>query len=238
MDMDAIGVTGKQWIIGLIALLPWAAQGGAYQGLDEIRAAARDFVLSQAQTAEGRLEVEIGALDRRLHLPRCDQALEAFMPPGGRLRGNTTIGVRCAAGKPWKLYVPAKIRLLGRVLVARNHLPRGSRIQADDLRYAEFDLARLNGAYYTDSGKLTGKVLKQSITAGRIIQPRMIDEPKLVQRGEGVTILAVSGGFEIRMKGKALMDGSAGQLIKVKNVKSRRIVEGEVVAPGLVRVRL
>ncbi|MFQ5487188.1 MAG: flagellar basal body P-ring formation chaperone FlgA [Gammaproteobacteria bacterium] len=231
-------MTGRNLIICLLALLPLGAQGKDYQALDSIRQAARSFVLSQAQPAQGRVQVTIGALDRRLHLPHCGQALDAFLPPGGRLQGNTTIGVRCTNGKPWKLYVPARIAVIDRVLIARHHLPKGSRIQDDDLEYSEFDLATLNSGYFTDKRRLMGKVLKQSILAGRVIKPRIIDKPKLVQRGQGVTILAVSGGFEIRMKGKALMDGSAGELIKVKNVKSRRIVEGEVVAPGLIKVRL
>jgi len=231
-------MTRQKLIICLLALLPLSVQGKDYQALDSIREAVRSFVLSQVQPARGRIQVTIGTLDQRLHLPRCGQALHTFLPPGGRLQGNTTIGVSCSDGKPWKLYVPARIELIDRVLIASHHLPRGSRIQSTDLDYGEFDLATLNRGYFTDQQRLIGKVLRQAVMAGRVINPQIISNPKLIQRGEGVTILAVSGGLEIRMKGKALMDGSAGELIKVKNIKSRRIVEGEVVAPGLIKVRL
>lgn len=231
-------MTRQTFIICLLTLLPLGIQGNDDQPLGSIRDAARDFVLSQAQPARGRIQVNIGALDQRLHMPNCHKTLQGFLPPGSRLEGNTTIGIQCLDDKPWKIYVPARIALIDRVLVARHPLSRGSRIQDDDLTYGEFDLTSLNGGYFIDKQRLTGKVLKQPIMAGAVIRPRIVDNPKLVQRGQGVTILAVSGGFEIRMKGKALMDGGVGQLIKVKNVKSRRIVEGEVIAPGLIKVRL
>jgi flagella basal body P-ring formation protein FlgA len=40
------------------------------------------------------------------------------------------------------------------------------------------------------------------------------------------------------MSGKALADGVAGQRVQVRNLSSRRVVEGTVVAPGLIRVSL
>ncbi len=229
----------KRLLIGLLALLPVAAQGSAYQSLASIRQAAENFVLSHAHASgDGSIEVAIGELDRRLRLPLCGQPLQAFLPPGGRLQGNTTIGVSCPDARPWKLYVPTRIRHIDRVIVARYHLPRGTRIQAGDLAYEERDLAVLNRGYFTEQERLVGKVLNQPVAAGKVISPYIIKNPRLVKRGQGVTILAVSGSFEIRMKGKALMDGSAGDYIKVRNIKSQRIVEGEVIGAGLIKVPL
>lgn len=225
-------------LIGFILLLPLSAQGNPYQSLAEIRQTAETFVLSQSHAVRGRIQVTSGELDRRLRLPACQQPLQAFLPPGGRLQGNTAIGISCPDAKPWKLYVPVRIRIIDRVLVARHHLPRGTRIRADDLVHEERDLAVLNAGYFTAKERLTGKILNQTVAAGKVISPYIIKNPKLVRRGQGVTILAISGSFEIRMKGEALMDGAAGEYIRVKNVKSRRIVEGEVIAAGLIKVPL
>ncbi|HHH36415.1 MAG TPA: flagellar basal body P-ring formation protein FlgA [Gammaproteobacteria bacterium] len=221
----------------LLAALSGGALAGDYQPLDEIRRAAEHFVLAQA-TGKGRLEVTVGRLDRRLHLPRCSRPLQAFLPQGSPLAGNTTIGIACPAGKAWKVFVPARIKRIQRVLVASRPLIRGSRLQPGDLEYAERDIAGLQAGYFTNDRELAGKILKQAVMAGKVIAPTMLDAPRLVRRGQDVTIMAVSEGFEIRMKGKAMMDGRAGETIKVENLKSRRIVEGEVVAASVVKVPL
>ena len=39
-----------------------------------------------------------------------------------------------------------------------------------------------------------------------------------------------------RMAGEALQDGAKGEMIRVRNLSSRQELQGEVVAPGLVRV--
>jgi flagella basal body P-ring formation protein FlgA len=40
------------------------------------------------------------------------------------------------------------------------------------------------------------------------------------------------------MPGNALMDGAEGDLIKVRNVRSKRIIQGRVDAAGLVMVSM
>ena len=56
--------------------------------------------------------------------------------------------------------------------------------------------------------------------------------------GQPVTIIAGDGIFEIRAKGLALENGVIGEMIRVKNVDSRKILSGTVAAPGVVEVAL
>ena len=228
-------------LLGLLAS-PAAVLARDFQPLQDIRQAVQAFVESQPPPAGGTLQVTVGRLDPRLRLPHCREPLQAFLPPGGRLRGGTTVGVRCpesgADAKPWTVYVPARIGVRGRVLVTRHPLPRGSRITASDLEYREFDLTTLRRGYFTDQERLVGKILRQALPAGKVVSPEILDRPKLVRRGQEVTILATSGGFEVRMKGQAMMDGASGEIIKVRNLSSRRIVEGEIIAAGTIKVPL
>jgi hypothetical protein len=57
--------------------------------------------LNQAVASSGdlplRMEVEVGALDRRLTLAPCAQ-VEPYLPAGSRLWGKTRVGLRCVQG--------------------------------------------------------------------------------------------------------------------------------------------
>ncbi len=223
------------WSMLLFMTAP-PAMGQAVQSLEAIRDAVKAFLIQQNPQTQGRREISVGKLDARLRLVMCDRKLRVFKPPGSRLLGHTTVGVSCESAKPWKLYVPVNIRIYKQVLAARHYLPRGTVIRAEDLEIIDGDISTLGRGYFSEYQNVAGKVVKQALMAGKVINPYHIDNPKIVRRGESVTILASTDGFEIRMKGKAMMDGTSGDLIKVKNLKSRRIVEGRVVASGLVKV--
>ena len=69
---------------------------------------ARDFLRRQLEGHSGRTEIAVGNLDSRLSLARCDRALQGYLPPGGQLIGNVSVGVRCDGSHPWKMYVSGK----------------------------------------------------------------------------------------------------------------------------------
>jgi len=61
-------------------------------------------------------------------------------------------------------------------------------------------------------------------------------EPKLIKRGEKVIIKVNSPNLEISVAGIALMDGVKNQNIRIKNIKSKQIVQATVVKQGQVVV--
>lgn len=228
------------WLLALAAAFPLATEAaGEWQSLEGIRAEVQAFL--EQQTAEGYTNaptVEVGSVDPRLRLPACTGPLEAFLPRGGRLVGHVTVGVRCAAPKAWTLYVQATVRPMAHVVVAGRALSRGVELGPDDVELQERDLSRLTGGYITDLDSVFGMKLRRSVRAGLPLNESLLQAPLAIRRGERVTILARSGELEVRMEGEATTDGAQGQVIRVRNLSSRREIEAVVVAPGLVEVRM
>lgn len=187
---------------------------------------------------EGRVETRLNKLDPRLRLKACSMPVEAFMPSGGRAIGNTTVGVRCPDEGGWSIYVSGRIDVFGEVLVARQPISRGQAVQPQDLEFAERNLGNLPYGYYSEDGAVEGMIAKRTISATSVITPQMLSAPKLVKRGERVSLIAETGGLKVRMTGQAMSDGIAGQLIRVRADSSKRVVDGTVVEPGVVKVTL
>jgi flagella basal body P-ring formation protein FlgA len=223
------------WLLIAIALSALASE--PVQDLEAVRAAAHSFALRQASVAPAtRVEVEPGRLDPRVRVAPCASALQAFLPPGGRLSGNATVGVRCETA--WTLYVPVRVRTLATVLVATRALARAETLRTTDLRSETRDLASLPGPAVGELAHALGRQAAVTIAAGTVLTPRMLQAARLVRRGEKVTILARSGGIEVRATGEALSDGAQGDPIPVRNLLTRKVVQATVAEPGLVQVRL
>ena len=240
---DKSGISSILILLAMIIAHPakTLAAGPAtqWQNHAAILAAARTFLDEfSASQHEGRSKVKLGNIDSRLRVKACTTPLEAFMSPGGRTKGNTTVGVRCPDVGGWSLYVAARIDIFGPVLTARQPLARGTRIQPGDLELVERNLSNLPYGYYTDIQSIAGQVAKRTINTATVITPQLLQPPRLIKRGQHVTLIAETGPLKIRSSGTAMSDGKSGDLIRVKSVNSSRIVDGIVISEGVVKVTL
>lgn len=217
-------------------LVTTAGPAVASQSLAGIRSAVESHVRDTV-SGPGRVTgVEVDRLDPRLRLPACDKALETWQPEGYASPGRRTIGVRCTSPKAWKVYVPVRIEREVDAVVARRPLPRGHRVAAGDIATRAVRLAGLPTDYYTRPADVVGQETRRTVRSGGIIDSGDVVAPRLVRRGQALLIEAASGTVTVKMGGEALEDGRSGDLIRVRNTNSRRVVEARVVGRDRVRV--
>lgn len=198
----------------------------------------RDAALRHARSAVPEdAQIAAGSLDARLRLPACATPLATRTASETANRSALHVEVRCdSAG--WKLYVPVSVQVQVPVLVALRPLARGASVSAGDVEVQRRDRASVGAQALSDPEQLVGQVVSRPIAAGTVLAAGVMAPLRLVKRGQAVTILGESGSFQIRAQGKALGDGSAGELIRVENLSSRRVVEGRIGTDGSVRVGL
>ena len=223
--------------LGAMAVGRHADAAPQLQDHASIRNAVRQFLATRLKQRKADVRsISVGSLDPRLRLPHCGRPLETFATGSGRLIGSTTVGVRCEGAKPWKLYVSAQTVVVGNVVVTTRPLARHHILQASDLRLARRDLTTLPRGYLEQPQQAVGEVLLRQLGDGQVVRLTQIAAPKLVRRGETVTLSADAGGVRVRMSGKALSDGASGDSVQVRNLSSRRVVQGIVTARGVVTV--
>ena len=231
--------TSAKLFAAILLLTGGVARGEALQDHRSIQATAEAFISGVVVSSHGaEPQVRAGSLDSRLRLSRCDVPLEAFQPSGSRALGNTTVGVRCTGNTTWTLYVPVSVSLFGDVVVAARPLGRKTLLTAADLKLARRDLAQLHSGYFSDIGQLIGKQTGRSIAVDTAISSSLVREPLAIKRGQRVSLVAASGGLEVRMSGEAMADGAAGDRIRVRNLSSKRVVDGIVKSASTVQVAM
>ena len=214
-----------------ITLPVWA---GALQNHAEIRAAVEAFVRAQTSTLSGQVAVKVDEIDRRIALPAC-QKLEAFLPPGGQLLGNSTVGVRCPTGKKgWKLFLPVHVTVTVDRLIASKPLQQGQALHAEDIISQSGELAQTG--ILTDPALVVGKIIKYNIAAGQVLKQDMLRTPYAIKQGQTVQIWAEGAGFRIRSEGRALNNAAEGQLVRVRTT-SDQVISGTARSGGVVEMR-
>ncbi len=226
---------------GLLVALPLVAGPAVaaasltdHQGLRELATA---HALEQARRSApdgARLRAEAARLDPRLRLPACATTPETFDPPGRRGGANVSVGVRCMAGAEWTLYIPVRVEMRAEVLVLGTAAGRGESLSARHLRLEEHDVAQLNGGWMTSPEEALGMTLRRPLRPGQVITREALEPERLVRRGQRVAVIAGHGSIAVRSEGEALADAAAGERVRVRNLRSRQVVEGLVDERGQV----
>lgn len=151
----------------------------------------------------------------------------------GQKRGSAVIEVICGSNK---LHLSARYARELEVVVAARALNRGDIVTRQDLKLKTVLENEVRGSWHTDTDALVGQSAKRNIQPGQPVTDRMVEAPKLIDRGDSVKIVAGDGGIQITVMGTALSDGKEGQQINVKNNASGRTVRGLVIAQGLVQM--
>ena len=217
----------------LIALIAPSSVAEVWQPPESIRSAAEQFAL---ETLAGYADISVQArgVDERLKLPACATALQAGVERPLR-NGQGTVSVSCSGPQPWRLLVPVRASHQVQVLVAQRNLVRGQRLTAADVSLQPRQSSTLPYQYLTRLQEAVGLNIRRSVAAGAVLVPAALDRPRLVQRGQLVTLIAGSGGIMVKSEGIALEDATLNQRVRIKT-RAGRVVEGVVEAQSQVRV--
>jgi len=127
--------------------------------------------------------------------------------------------------------VPTQQQVL--VPVLAHAVKRGEPLAASDFTEEQMPAYRLRDALVPREAD--GMEAARNLPAGVPLRASDVITPRLVRRGEPVTIRYVAGPLTIASNGRALGDGGSGDLVRVVTETSRTI-EALVESQGTVRI--
>lgn len=218
--------------------LAFLIAGPAPAGIEEsraIRTAVDAFVGAQTAKLPGHVEIKSGLVDPQLKFTHCER-LEMFLPPGAKLWGNSTVGVRCETPEKWSLYVPVQVRVWADVVLSARALPRGQAIAVDDVAMQRLDLTQLQRGVFTDLQQVIGKVTKAAVSGGTPLRADLLRAAAVVVQGQQVRVVFSGQGFHVSSEGRALGNAGVGEPVQVRTA-SGKLLKGIVSGPGVVQVQ-
>jgi flagella basal body P-ring formation protein FlgA len=122
------------------------------------------------------------------------------------------------------------------VPVLKRQVVSGEVITADDIDFIKQPEKHLRKNTITDTKELIGKSPKRIISANRAVRMEEIASPAILTKGMHITMIYRSRNLEIKTLGEALDNGAKGDVIRVRNIASKSVVDGVVESGDRVRV--
>jgi flagella basal body P-ring formation protein FlgA len=232
MSVKRLTLTLATWLCLFVAP---ALHAQEWQALPGIRGAAEKGARAVIDPALTGVRTEALALDARLRLPACQAKLDTFAnaPKGSQSRIIVRVG---CASPAWVLHVPVEVRRTQPVLVLKRAVGRGETLTESDVVAQVRELPGLASPFVASPAQLAGRQTRRPIPEGTALTADALSAVLLIHRGQTVTLVAQSAGFQVRAPGKALADAAAQQRVRVQNLNSLKVIEGIADNDGTVRV--
>jgi len=185
--------------------------------------------------AMGRIDIRGFKIRGNTEIPDAVYRIIPVAPAGFRKRMTVKFKV---LGKGWKktLFVRGEISIKGQVLVVKRTVQKGEPLGPKNTAFVEEDITRLHRSFLNRAERLHGMVAKRTLQAGKIISPGDLMAPLLVHRGQVVIIRVRTPNIFITAPGRAKQNGKFGEIIRVENLQSKKIIYARVSTSRTVNV--
>src|SRR6185312_3517240 len=138
---------------------------------------------------------------------------------------------------------PTKLRFTGTAIetveaaVLTRNVERTDILKSSDLIIERRPKAEIGGEAAARDRAL-GMQVRRSMRAGQALKAADLVKPDLVQRDQGVTLIFQAAGLYLTTRGKAVDNGTEGDVVSVLNLQSKRTVTGVVTGRGQVTIQI
>ena len=81
---------------------------------------------------------------------------------------------------------------------------------------------------------VVGQASTRALRTGQVVSPRWLAQPLVLKRGDSVTIVARNEGVEVQVAGEALEPGRRGDVVRVRNVGTGKVIRARVLDAAVV----
>lgn len=231
----ALGVAGTARPAAAQMAAAQTAAAHATYGLPHIEAVMSEALAQHVPV--GRLNIEFDNRALELHAPADWGSLTVqnlyFNNLNGRFAAELVV-----PGPSRSLRMPITGRAYGvvRAPVLNRRIAPGDTISASDLDWQEVRADQVGSDIAAAESQIIGMTPRRGVPVQTPVRVRDLQTPRVVAKGALVTVTFQTARISLTAQGKSLEDGGVGDVIRIVNTQSNRIVQATVAGPNLVAV--
>jgi len=186
------------------------------------------------------IEIDFGGRSMRLYVAANRPAtvgIESLNHDPNTGRFVATISVPAGDPAAKRLRITGRVFTLVAVPVLAKKLYRGDVIRKHHLEWKKIRKSKVLRQTITEAEQLIGMAAKRLIGSNRPIRLAQVRRPLLIAKGGIVTIRLNYANMSLTAQGRSLDEGSLGDVVRITNSQSKKIVEARVTGANRVRVQ-
>ncbi len=134
------------------------------------------------------------------------------------------------------------IRVTGRLQkmlnlpVLNRRVLKNEMIKVEDIRWIKYPSKRVQNDTILHVDDLIGKTPKRGLRTGVLIRSSEVQRPILVEKGSLVTMVLKTPLMILTSQGRAVDPGANGDVIRIANTQSKKVVQAVVTAAGVASI--
>lgn len=182
-------------------------------------------------------EIEVEFNDRNLKILVPKNAVEAIRVLQSQLdqrtgRFEVVVNINSTANEDQNIILKGKAFAIIPMPVPNKHIGAGQLINKKDITWRKVRIKQQSFGIVGSLEQLLDHVAKRPLTAGRLIRMSDIRPQQLIKKGEFVTLHFKNKTMSLSTRGVSVEPGSRNQVIRIKNPRSKRIIEARVLGPN------
>lgn len=134
----------------------------------------------------------------------------------------------------WQMNVAVRPDVLVPVVMTKSLVARDTPLTANDVELKPYNVSVQRRDVLMELDDAIGLSSKHALQPGRPITKEVLVSPVLIERDQPVMIVYQSAGISASMPGVALKNGRKGEMVKVRNASSQRVISAMVEESGVV----
>lgn len=127
-----------------------------------------------------------------------------------------------------------QIRVFSTVFITTRFIPRHTVLQQQDLQSKRLEITNFSETPLASWDAIVGKQMRSSQPAHHILSDRDLEPETVIRRGSMVSVVWEYGNLKISITARSLENGGMGDVIRLLNLSSNKIIQGKVIAGSTV----
>ncbi len=163
---------------------------------------------------------------------------DVFIPKGNASYKITRLGdtLKIGGNSSWmlklmlndkeakKILVRIKVDVYDNVVVAKDKIPRGSKIKDTDLETIKKNISKERKGYTSSPDVVVGEHARRDIYKNEAINPRLVEKPMIVVKGAHMRVVYKTQNLYFTNLAMAMKSGRKGDIIPLRTLKSKKTV--------------
>lgn len=159
----------------------------------------------------------------------------SFAPSTGRF--SATVAAPANDPSAQRMRIAGRVYQLESLPVLNKRMGRSDIIKKSDVEWIKVRTRNIRSEVIRDPAELIGQSPRRIIQSGAAVRKNEVQRPVLVPKRSLVTVLHQTPLMRLTARGRALEDGGMGDIIRIANATSKKVIEAEVTGFNRVTVR-